>query len=309
MRGGHKPVLRQKWFPSDFQNDPFVKGLLKRRAFVVYTFYRQFLDMSFIEGGSLPLPPQHGDDPPTTRYQLLADAVSMEPRLVADAVSMCIRLGKLVEKDGRLFHHRVLAQVQDEIEFRRNQSEAGARGGRPRKEKATLSDTETPPSPTPSPTPTTGTDNEQRIAAAPPKVPPVQAEIPGTEGERPRQRKAPAEPKKDSVAVGPLSWSTEACDDFKARFGGMAPGGVIGRYLRPLVEREGWAEVRPRWKRCLDATDVRFAMASPAHFAATFGEWGNGGPKRVDSRPAAPNLGERINSSAEEALRLIRGGQ
>ncbi len=67
-------------------------------------------------------------------------------------------------------------------------------------------------------------------------------------------------------------WSTQAVDDWAARFdGGTAPGGQIGKALAPLVKAHGWETVRPAWQRYLAATEARFASAP--RFAATFGDW------------------------------------
>ena len=48
------------------------------------------------------------------------------------------------------------------------------------------------------------------------------------------------------------NWVSEACDDWIGMLGGLAPGGVIGKSLKPLVERYGWeVTVRPCWKQYL----------------------------------------------------------
>lgn len=77
------------------------------------------------------------------------------------------------------------------------------------------------------------------------------------------------------------TWSGEACDDWIARFEGTAPGGVIGRHLKPLVEKYGWPAVRAAWRAYLGETESQFA--NPARFAATYGTW-----KRAPAAPAAP---------------------
>ena len=73
------------------------------------------------------------------------------------------------------------------------------------------------------------------------------------------------------------SWSSEACDDWQARFGGTAPGGKIGRELKPLVTKHGWEVVRPVWQRYLAEKDAEFA--TPADFAQKFDVWRSGGPR------------------------------
>ena len=77
-----------------------------------------------------------------------------------------------------------------------------------------------------------------------------------------------------SVADAPVAapaWSSEACDDWQARFGGTAPGGRIGKALKPLVSRYGWETIRPAWRRYLAEKEPEFA--TPQDFAAKLGEW------------------------------------
>lgn len=72
------------------------------------------------------------------------------------------------------------------------------------------------------------------------------------------------------------SWTSEACDDWGEAYGGTAPGGRIGKALKPLVEKvcrkrgveflAAWALIRPWWQKYLKATDARFA--SPESFAS-----------------------------------------
>lgn len=68
------------------------------------------------------------------------------------------------------------------------------------------------------------------------------------------------------------TWSKEACDDWIEAFHGTAPGGAIGRHLKPLVEKYTWEVVRPAWRAYLSETDAQYA--NPARFAtATFGTY------------------------------------
>lgn len=68
------------------------------------------------------------------------------------------------------------------------------------------------------------------------------------------------------------SWTSEACDDWNARFGeGTAPGGRIGRALRPLVEKRTWEVIRPAWQRYLSEKDAEFI--SPQDFAQKLTLW------------------------------------
>jgi hypothetical protein len=66
-------------------------------------------------------------------------------------------------------------------------------------------------------------------------------------------------------------WSRGACDDWILRFGGTAPGGQIGRALKPLVKVHGWLAVRAAWRSYLEQTGAEHASAN--RFASTFGHW------------------------------------
>jgi hypothetical protein len=77
--------------------------------------------------------------------------------------------------------------------------------------------------------------------------------------------------KQSSVATAPASWTREACDDWIARFKGSAPGGRIGKALKPLVVAHGWPEVRAAWQSYLSQSEAEFASAE--RFAATYGRW------------------------------------
>ena len=74
-----------------------------------------------------------------------------------------------------------------------------------------------------------------------------------------------------SVATAPAPWTREACDDWIARFKGSAPGGRIGKALKPLVGAHGWPEVRAAWQSYLSQSEAEFASAE--RFAATYGRW------------------------------------
>jgi len=70
------------------------------------------------------------------------------------------------------------------------------------------------------------------------------------------------------------AWSNEASDDWNARFGDRsAPGGKIGKALKPLVDRYTWEVIRPAWQRYLTEKDAEFA--SPADFAQKVSLWLN----------------------------------
>lgn len=67
------------------------------------------------------------------------------------------------------------------------------------------------------------------------------------------------------------SWSVDACTDWIGRFGGTAPGGPIGKALKPLVTAHGWSEVQTAWRAYLSQAEAEYASA--ARFASTYGRW------------------------------------
>lgn len=80
------------------------------------------------------------------------------------------------------------------------------------------------------------------------------------------------------------SWSSEACSDWQGRFNGTAPGGIIGKALKPLVTAHGWPEVRTAWQNYLGQTEAEYASAP--RFAQTYGRWSgtvpSGGKESVE---------------------------
>lgn len=124
MKGGRTPIHIQRWAPADYHHDEHVRLLKARRDYRTLTFYRNFLDHSFLAGGDLPADPE-----------ALAAVVEMPRKDVEAALSFC--LGRLIHQNGeRLYQGRVVREVADEMAFREEQGERGRRGGRP-KTKAT----------------------------------------------------------------------------------------------------------------------------------------------------------------------------
>ncbi len=105
----------------------------------------------------------------------------------------------------------------------------------------------------------------------------------------------PAAPVGDSRPPILVAWSREACDAWIARFGGTAPGGQIGKALKPLVDRHGWSEVATAWRSYLTQTDAEYA--SPSRFAATYGRWSGTAPP-----------GNARESSADVLRAAVMGG-
>lgn len=78
-------------------------------------------------------------------------------------------------------------------------------------------------------------------------------------------------------------WTREACDDWIARFQGTAPGGRIGKALKPLVTKHGWSEVREAWRNYLQQTEPEYASAEK--FASTFGCYVGPAPRAAKATP------------------------
>lgn len=104
---------------------------------------------------------------------------------------------------------------------------------------------------------------------------------------------------------GRPSWSRDACDDWIERFGGTAPGGPIGKALKPLVGKHGWPAVRRAWRSYLEQAEAEYASA--ARFAQTFGRWAGtaGGPRAGPTR--ARQLDQSVLDLAERARAAERG--
>jgi hypothetical protein len=123
VKGGKTPTHRQPWYPADYHADEHVKLLKARRDYRTLTFYRHFLDASWMAGGDLPADPE-----------ALAAVVEMPRKDVEHALTFC--LGRLIDQDGeRLYQRRVRRDVADEMAFRETQGTHGKKGGRPRKER------------------------------------------------------------------------------------------------------------------------------------------------------------------------------
>lgn len=105
--------------------------------------------------------------------------------------------------------------------------------------------------------------------------------------------------------VKPPSWTSEACDDFIAAYGGTAPGGVIGKALKPLVAKHEWPAVRDAWVRYLSETSAEYVSAP--RFAATYGHWSgtarNGMAIAGGARPS-----EKARARSESFVAGLKGG-
>lgn len=149
---GQAPIHIQRWAPADFQNDSFVRSLLLRRDHRTLVFYRQFLDASFIEGGSLPADPS-----------LLSASCLMQKHDVRACLAICMKAGKIQQQGDRLFHARVAREVAEELAYRADQQARGSEGGRRSAAKRALQQSVNQPldqvvnarssPPTPAPTP------------------------------------------------------------------------------------------------------------------------------------------------------------
>ena len=68
-----------------------------------------------------------------------------------------------------------------------------------------------------------------------------------------------------------MNWVGEACDLWKQRFEGVAPGGRLGRALKPMVDKHGWPAVKAAWAAYLTEYDPDFA--TPENFVSKYGLW------------------------------------
>lgn len=145
-----KPIHIMRWAPADYVNDPAVKLALAKRDYVASTFYPLFLFHAYIQGGHLTADPE-----------ALGAILGMKPADVCRALEFWTAQGKVREREGRLYHERVLRDIAAEMAFREEQAEKGKLGGRPRLAKAEplpsgkpmVLDRQSPPLPLPAPTP------------------------------------------------------------------------------------------------------------------------------------------------------------
>lgn len=84
------------------------------------------------------------------------------------------------------------------------------------------------------------------------------------------------------------NWVASFCDAWLERFQGIAPGGRIGRALKPLRGKHADEEILTRWKTYLAATEAQFA--SPEKFAQTFGDWDPAGTPPGITGVRAPSI-------------------
>ena len=161
----------------------------------------------------------------------------------------------------------------------------------------TVTDTVTLPSPPSETARQQGSRNGERTTAT--DSGPLRGPAPG-EREPPPTEATPAEARSRALSVlGPPPWSREACDDWILRFGGTAPGGQIGKALKPLVVAHGWTEVRVAWRGYLAQVEAEFASAS--RFASTYGRW-SGTVLSPQARPGKPTAAEVTVRSVNAVL-------
>ena len=132
--------------------------------------------------------------------------------------------------------------IEKTISIHEARSKAGSLGAAKREanRQANAPSKDNPPSPSPSPSP--------------------------SKTQRPRKRSSGT-----AVAVLGHNWSKDACDDWIERFGGTAPGGRIGKALKPLIAKYGWELIRPVWQKYLREEKPEFA--NPQDFASKLGRW------------------------------------
>jgi uncharacterized protein YdaU (DUF1376 family) len=129
---------------------------------------------------------------------------------------------------------------------------------------------------------------------------------PGTmsEGDRPQEEGAGVRAGALTLArTDPRPWSAEACEDWIERFGGTAPGGEIGRHLKPLLATHGWPEVRKAWRAYLAQVEADYA--SPRRFANTYGRWVG---RAASPARAWPALSARAQERENAMRAMVTGG-
>jgi hypothetical protein len=194
---------------------------------------------------------------------------------------VCVEAGKLRVENGRVYHPRVVREVDEELAYRIEQAALGQKGGR-----------------------LAGRGRPKETTGGPlieDRATPIEADRGTPIGiDRPAVRRAPAPTPAPTPVVPPaapggdshppvlVAWSREACDAWIARFGGTAPGGQIGKALKPLVDRHGWSEVATAWRSYLTQTDAEYA--SPSRFAATYGRWSGTAPPGTSRESSADVL-------------------
>ncbi len=119
MKGGRVPIHIMRWAPADYVNDPFVRLLVAEEDFATLAFYHLVLNWSHMEGGDLPADPRQ-----------LAATLGMKRHRVARSLEVCLGASKLVVRNGRLCHPRVLREVENELAYRAEQAGLGRVGGR-----------------------------------------------------------------------------------------------------------------------------------------------------------------------------------
>ena len=104
---------------------------------------------------------------------------------------------------------------------------------------------------------------------------------------------------------GVPSWNREACSLWCGAFGGTAPGGRIGKALKPLVAAHGWSDVERAWRSYLDQSDAEYA--SPQRFAATYGRWSGLVPAKTAKR--GESVTEKNKRVLDQWERDVREGR
>ena len=252
MKGGRVPIHIMRWAPADYVNDPFVRLLVSEEDFATLSFYHLVLNWSHMEGGDLSADPRQ-----------LSATLGMRRGRVARCLQVCLDAGKLVVENGRLCHPRVVREVKEELAYRAEQAELGRKGGKMAGRNRPKSSVGVPLI-------------EDRGHLSEPIGPPCAV----------RRAPAPAPAPAPTVPAVPagqvlIAWSRQACDSWIERFGGTAPGGQIGKALKPLVDQHGWEIVRQAWCSYLRQVEPEYASAS--RFASTFGRWTGTAPPGAKS--------------------------
>lgn len=122
------------------------------------------------------------------------------------------------------------------------------------------------------------------------------------------KEKTSASPSARGPRREPSGWAQNAVQAWTDRFGGVAPGGRIGKALKPLVAKYEEGPVLKAWARYLAEKDAEFA--TPQDFAGKYLEWTKPVPmadpvpedrrtKELRERPPLPTIEEARKRQAE----------
>lgn len=98
---------------------------------------------------------------------------------------------------------------------------------------------------------------------------------------------SPPPPSKEKKTPEP-NWAKDACTDWDEFFGkGSVMAGKVCATLKPIVTEHGWGNLRPAWRRYLEANRGK-SWAGAAHFREHLGQWYTNGHSKPDQPKHPP---------------------